>query len=373
MDNMLPGTNALFNVPQLADDGSNWITYKERALTALGARGLMRYADGRAVKPVPFTLDSAGKTVKKDGTPATQTEIDDSDEKIDIYHQKNSLVKQQIFSTITDRLLLRVQKLDEASKIWAEICTIHEGKSELVQIDLRRRLQETRCDEGGDVKAHFSEMFRLRESLAGMGAVISDNDFYAIILGSLPESYRPLLSSINAAARISQKALTPYELVNVISEEFEHRQLMDNRPSKKGNNAALSASTSAGKKRGNSANSASQDVTCYNCDRKGHYKADCWRSGGGKEGQRPRRGQRRGGNSQKQSANAATEPEQKDNYAFATSDLASVAKRLNVPVDRRGAIIDSGATSHFCPDREKFTNFVAIKPQAIHTADRTTI
>ncbi|OJA13248.1 hypothetical protein AZE42_10749, partial [Rhizopogon vesiculosus] len=41
MDNMLPSTNSLFNVPQLAEDGSNWITYKERALTALGARGLM--------------------------------------------------------------------------------------------------------------------------------------------------------------------------------------------------------------------------------------------------------------------------------------------------------------------------------------------
>jgi len=131
---------------------------------------------------------------------------------------------------------------------------------------------------------------------------------------------------------------------------------------------------SMGKRRGgSSANSASQEATCYNCDRKGHYKADCWRPGGGKEGQRPQRGQRRGGNSQKQSANTATEPEQKDNYAFATSDLASVAKQLNIPIERRGAIIDSGATSHFCPDREKFLNYVAIEPQAIHTADGMTI
>jgi hypothetical protein len=207
-----------------------------------------------------------------------------------------------------------------------------------------------------------------------MDAVIDDKDVYAIILGSLPESYRPLLSSINAVARISQKPLTPYDLVNVISEEYEHRQLTDCRPLKKGSNAAFSARASTGKGRsGNGMNSASQEATCYNCDCKGHYKADCWRPGGGKEGQRPQQGQHRGGNSQKQTANTATEPSQKDNYAFATSDLASIAKQLNVPVERHGAIVDSGATSHFCPDHGKFLNYVAIEAQPIHTTDGTTI
>ena len=171
---------------------------------------------------------------KPDGTTPTDSEIEDLDEKIDEYHQKDSLVKQQIFSTISDQLLLRVQNLGSASKIWDEVCKIHEGKTELVQIDLRRRLQELRCDEGGDIKAHFAEQLRLRESLAGMGASIDDRDFYAIILGSLPESYRPLLSSINAAAKIASKPLSPYELINVVTEEYEHRQLTERRTGKKG-------------------------------------------------------------------------------------------------------------------------------------------
>jgi hypothetical protein len=118
-----------------------------------------------------------------------QTEIDELDKKIDEYQQKNALVKQQVFSTITDWLLLHVQNLGAASLIWAEICQIHEGKTELVQIDMRRRMQETRCDEGADVRTHFSELLKLRKSLAGMGVSIADTDFHAIILGSLPESY----------------------------------------------------------------------------------------------------------------------------------------------------------------------------------------
>ncbi|KAG1837103.1 hypothetical protein DFJ58DRAFT_734546 [Suillus subalutaceus] len=157
MDITLPSTSsALFNVPKLAEDGSNWITYKERTLTAIGARGLMHYITGCAVRPAPISLPQ-----EDDGTEVTDAEIEAFEKKMDEYYQKDSLVKQQIFSTITDRLLLRVQKLGSGSNVWAEICDIHEGKTELVQIDLRRRLQETRCEENGDVKTHFSEMLQL--------------------------------------------------------------------------------------------------------------------------------------------------------------------------------------------------------------------
>jgi hypothetical protein len=205
-----------------------------------------------------------------------------------------------------------------------------------------------------------------------MGTLIEDKDFSAIIMGSLPESYRPLLSSINAAARISKKPLTSYELVNVVTEEYEHRQLINPRASKKGGNSALSAKTSRKKNHArNSTNTAKEDITCYNCDRKGHYKADCWRPGGGKEGQGPHKEKKE---AKKPVESASTAAEQSnDNYAFASSDLASIAKQINIPVERHGAIIDSGATSHFCPDRSKFITFTPIEPQQVHTADGSTI
>jgi hypothetical protein len=144
------------------------------------------------------------------------------DKKLDEFYQKDSLVKQQVFSTITDRLLLHVQKLEVASQIWNEICDIHKDKTKLVQIDLRHWLQETRCEENGDVRTHFSKMLRLCKSLAGMGTAIEDRDFYAMILASLPKSYHPLLSSINTVAKITATPLSPYELINIITEEYEH-------------------------------------------------------------------------------------------------------------------------------------------------------
>ena len=93
MDTTLPGTNSsLFNVPRLAEDGSNWITYKERALTAIGARGLMRYTDGRAKKPKPFELDSKGNPIKADKSAATEDEVEELENKIDEFFMKDSLI-----------------------------------------------------------------------------------------------------------------------------------------------------------------------------------------------------------------------------------------------------------------------------------------
>jgi hypothetical protein len=78
MESMLPSSSSsLFNIPQLSKDGTNWITYKERMLTAISARGLMRYVDGRAVKPKPFKMDDKmGKLVKPDGQPASEDKIE---------------------------------------------------------------------------------------------------------------------------------------------------------------------------------------------------------------------------------------------------------------------------------------------------------
>jgi hypothetical protein len=111
MDTTLPTTTSLlFNVPKLAKDSTNCINYKEQTLTAIGAQGLMGYTNGRAKKPVMFKVDSkTNKLAKDDGTEPTPTEIEYLNKKIDEFHQKNSLVKQQVFSTISDQLLLCIQ------------------------------------------------------------------------------------------------------------------------------------------------------------------------------------------------------------------------------------------------------------------------
>ncbi|KAG1725590.1 hypothetical protein EDD22DRAFT_961596 [Suillus occidentalis] len=63
MDTTLPNSLSLYNIPKLADDGLNWITYKERALTVIRARGLMRYLDGRVKEPAAYKTNAAGESL----------------------------------------------------------------------------------------------------------------------------------------------------------------------------------------------------------------------------------------------------------------------------------------------------------------------
>jgi hypothetical protein len=121
-----------------------------------------------------------------------------------------------------------------------EICKIHGGESDLVQIDLRHRLLDTCCEESGDICNHFRELLKLCKVLAGMGTSLLDSDFAAIIMGSLLESYQPILSLMSAGAQIAKTPLSPDDLINFITEEYEHSQLTINRTMKKVTNSAFS-------------------------------------------------------------------------------------------------------------------------------------
>jgi hypothetical protein len=103
--------------------------------------------------------------------------------------QKDYLVQQHIFGTVTDRMMLQISNQTTGAAMWKEIKRLHDGKSALVKVDVRKRMLLARCDEGGDVKAHFGKLNRLCQIMAGMGAIVDDEDYAAIVMGSCPDSY----------------------------------------------------------------------------------------------------------------------------------------------------------------------------------------
>jgi hypothetical protein len=71
MDNSMPSSSSsLFDIPQLVEDGSNWVTYKHRMTIALGTHRLGEYVDGTAVRPILITTATS-----RSGITATTEEV----------------------------------------------------------------------------------------------------------------------------------------------------------------------------------------------------------------------------------------------------------------------------------------------------------
>ena len=65
-----------------------------------------------------------------------------------------------------------------------------------------------------------------------MGETLSDNDFYAIVMGSLPASYDSYLSAINTTSSVLGTHLSADDLMLTIIEEYERRNLKSKGKSK---------------------------------------------------------------------------------------------------------------------------------------------
>ncbi|GBE86172.1 hypothetical protein SCP_0900490 [Sparassis crispa] len=398
-------------IPKLAADGSNWITYKERMFTVMGSRGLLRHLQGTARRPpdppplpmpspaqaattastTPAATASTAATSRTATTtapvtttaPAGQTQpsmtpeeylkiVEAAEQKLDEYTQKEFAARQQIYGTINDRLLLRVKKLVTVAEVWIAVQNEYESKSEMYSGALRTRLQNTKCEEGADARAHLDTLAKMREELASMGAPISDADFTAHVFASLPESYSALLQALSTAARIAKTTISADDIITSIVEEYDRRKA-HLKPESALSAKADTRSRSHSKSRGHSAKS--KDAECYNCGRKGHFSRDCWREGGGKEGQGPKdQASKKGGSSSsnskgRSSANTAVSDDNQTHAFTATFDSAALVHHPATLPDVEIEVYDSGATRHMTPYRDSFVSFEPMPVKPITAAD----
>jgi hypothetical protein len=193
---------------------------------------------------------------------ATLEEVKENKKEVAEYMQKDFFIQQHIFGTVTDQMMLQISNQTTGAAMWTEIKTLHEGKSILVKADVRKCMLLAHCDEGGDVKAHFGELNKLRQIMAGMGMIVNDADYAAIVMGLLLDSYHPIISALEAAAGYLSKVVTAQELITAVTVEYEYRLLHNPQSARKGGNAVLHVGKNTHQEQG-----AMKDSVCFNCNR----------------------------------------------------------------------------------------------------------
>ena len=190
--------NDFLRVPRLPADGKGFVVWKERLELSVRARGLYGHLDGTVTKPdkpdekpieSPVTA-VVGPEVGPEGRGSTSKEltteqvslIEKYTKDLNQYLQEQAIVFQQIASTIPDSLYLKIKGKPTVKEAWDALKADFERRSRMITIELRKRLQDTRCAENGNLRTHFDTIRTMREELASLGTILSEQDFSAIIL-----------------------------------------------------------------------------------------------------------------------------------------------------------------------------------------------
>jgi hypothetical protein len=363
----------LIKLPKLKDNGSNWITYRERIINTLTHKGLKQHVLGTTRVPDEIEIRSS-KSYKKGGIiELTEEQLDAIEKYTDEYEQREASVREVIYETISQSLFLQIKNEPTSARVWTKLISIMEKKGDLTQVSTLTKMQTMICLEDDDVRAHLASMTELKEQLDGMGAPVSDQSFAAMIRKSLPTSYHSLLQTLSATACVNNKILTSDQIIAAIHEEADELKV-HKEADKAAENAAMVAVQA--KRR-----SDKKNVKCSNCKRNGHKMEDCFMKGGGKEGQAPwdkkkdnQRDEKHDGKKGEKctgKANAASiDDTNNDDISLAVTYCPTEPlEALAVHPTNQSAIIDCGTTCHFTPNRSDLVNFVSIEPKPIKAAN----
>ena len=209
-------------IPRFTANGSNWITWKQQTLSSLMSnKGVQRHLEGTACVPPPIPMYNPNHQLNEDEL----EELDNIEEKWDMYNQREASIKAQILTTIPESLAIKIQALVTSKKLWDTLCEKHKKRALTVVVDLWHRLYALKCLYDSNVKAHIQSLNAMNQQLKGMGEEIGDSNFTTLILTSLPKFYRPLINTISLQNYVSTKPLEPSTIMESILEEFDQLQI----------------------------------------------------------------------------------------------------------------------------------------------------
>lgn len=332
----MPGEGtSWFKIQEL--NSTNWLAWKRRTTAVLRERELLGYVDS--------TISPA------DSTPPLTTE---EQEALETWTKKDELAQNQIILTIAEEEMVHITRANTAKEMWDALVMVHEPRGGASVISAMRLLFRTVADEESNLEEHLTEIRRIQDQLQIMQADVPDWIYGAIMLSSLPPSWDAFASGFigqNGGAHTK----TPSRQMEVMIRDEYRRRIQ-------ATTSQVMAMQSRGDNRGVRRR---DDIKCYNCDRKGHTKEQCWRKGGGAYGQGPKQREKEQAN---QANHLQDEKEETSGYFMAfhlttskdtvpAGTIAAADTRNPATFTRYDWLMDSGASTHIATERAMFTTY----------------
>src|SRR5579871_5656546 len=237
-----------------------------------------------------------------------------------------------------------IRKLESPQEIWEKLKEVHEPQNRQHPLFLRRKFFTLKMQEGDSIQDYINKIKLYYDKLEVISGNLQEEDVLAVLLASLPESYKTLILTLEAQPEIIVKHI----ISHLLQEETRRKQGLPGSSKNEGEAYFIQKQNSNNKKnpkgKGNSNIDKSKD-TCHACRKIGHWANEC-RSKKGK----PKK------NNQDSQANEAEVLE-----AFYISE--DTTKSFTI------WYIDSRISEHLSPDRKLFHDLEEIYGRKIRVGN----
>ncbi|KAK9740681.1 hypothetical protein RND81_03G053700 [Saponaria officinalis] len=261
-----------------------------------------------------------------------------------------------IILCLDDDIITEVAEEETVAGLWAKLESLYMTKSLTNKLLLKQRLFNLRMGEGMPLRDHLDQLNTILLDLRNIDVKVDDEDAALILLVSLPVSYENFVQSFivgkdTVTLEDVRSSLHTRELSRKAASTITYNQATGlvasggygqrNSGKKKFKNFSHSAASSASGYKG----SKPTDV-CNYCKEKGHWKFDY-----------PRKK-----NQQENSGTVVVTDvdSEEDDYALITDTTTHQIDEW---------ILDSGASYHICPRRERFTTYEQVDDGNISMAN----
>ncbi|KAF9006788.1 hypothetical protein BDZ89DRAFT_1048690 [Hymenopellis radicata] len=265
-------TSTLTERLMLRTDKTNYASFKIHIEEYIAGKGITGYLDASIPQP-PIITVSVGAL-----TPA-QMPVYSTTPSRDEWNYRNGVAKSIIITNIVDPIAIGLKRDGTAAEVWERLEKICLPKSDAALSLAEEQFNNTKFTgtSRNELDEHIANVHAKAARLQSLGKVVPDKDLKNTIARSLPKT--PEWFGISGSL---YAALSSEDVIALIQAHAIHIGLSEEPTLGLGINANTYAATGGG--------GARRSCTNPNCkarDRSGHWIADCYWPGGGKEGQFP--------------------------------------------------------------------------------------